>query len=83
MGDVEVKDRLAVAVNRFLDPMRERRARFEASSGLVEDLIVTGTQQARRQVQQTVADMRRAMGLTAVFSQLRDKARRTSGADGI
>ena len=31
----------------------------------------------------TVADMRRAMGLTAVFSQLRDKARRTSGADGI
>jgi len=83
VGDVEVKDRLAVAVNRFLDPMRERRARFEASSGLVEDLIVTGTQQARRQVQQTVADMRRAMGLAAVFSQLRDKARRTSGADGI
>jgi tryptophanyl-tRNA synthetase len=82
VGDVEVKDRLAVAVNRFLDPMRERRARFEAS-GLVEDLIVTGTQRARRQVQQTVAGMRQAMGLTAVFAQLRAEARRTSGADGI
>jgi tryptophanyl-tRNA synthetase len=59
-----------------------RRARFEAS-GLVEDLIVTGTQRARRQVQQTVAGMRQAMGLTAVFAQLRAEARRTSGADGI
>jgi tryptophanyl-tRNA synthetase len=73
----------AAAVNRLLDPMRERRARFEASGGLVEDLIVTGTRRARREVQRTVTDMRRAMGLTAVFSQLREDARQISGADGI
>jgi tryptophanyl-tRNA synthetase len=83
VGDVEVKERLAAAVNRFLDPMRERRARFEASSGLVEELIVTGTRRARREVRQTVAAMRQAMGLTAAFSQLRGQARRTGGADGI
>jgi tryptophanyl-tRNA synthetase len=83
VGDVEVKERLAGAINRFLDPMRERRARFEARSGLVEELIVTGTQRTRREVQQTVADMRRAMGLTAVFSRLRTEARNTGGADGI
>jgi tryptophanyl-tRNA synthetase len=82
VGDVEVKDRLAAAVNRLLDPMRERRARFGASDGLVEDLIVTGTRRARREVQRTVADMRRAMGLTAVFSQLREDARRADGAHG-
>ncbi len=89
VGDAEVKERLAAAINRFLDPMRERRARFEASSGLAEELIVTGTEQARRQVQQTVAGMRRAMGFTAVFSQLRGSrpsapgAPATGGADGI
>jgi tryptophanyl-tRNA synthetase len=83
VGDAEVKDRLAAAINRFLDPMRERRARFEASGGLVEGLIVTGTRRTRRQVRQTVADMRRAMGLTAAFGQLHDAAGRTGGADGI
>jgi tryptophanyl-tRNA synthetase len=40
-------------------------------------------QSAIPEVAETVAGMRRAMGLTAVFSQLRDEARRTSGADGI
>src|SRR5207248_9292159 len=34
VGDVEVKEKLAAAVNAFLDPMRERRARFDADSGL-------------------------------------------------
>jgi tryptophanyl-tRNA synthetase len=83
VGDVEVKDRLAAAINRFLEPMRERRERFEASPGLVERLIVTGTRRTRRQVRRTLADMRRAMGLSDVFGQLRDEARRASGADGI
>src|SRR5258705_278978 len=44
VGDVEVKEKLAVALNRFLDPMRIRRARFEADSGLVDQLIVEGTE---------------------------------------
>jgi hypothetical protein len=39
-----------------------------------------GEQRARREVQRTVTDMRRAMGLTAVFSQLREGARRADGA---
>ena len=28
VGDVEVKQKLVAALNRFLDPIRERRARF-------------------------------------------------------
>jgi tryptophanyl-tRNA synthetase len=78
VGDVEVKDKLAVAMNAFLDPMRERRARFEADSGLVDRLIVEGTEKTRAEVKQTVFDMRKAMGLTAVYNQIRRKAERST-----
>jgi len=68
VGDVEVKDRLAAAINRFLDPMRERRARFAAERGLVDDLIVTGTQRTRREARHTLAAIREAMGLSEAFA---------------
>lgn len=65
VGDVEVKERLAAALNRFLDPMRERRARYAADNGLADRLIAEGTGRVRREVQQTVLAMRRAMGFAA------------------
>jgi tryptophanyl-tRNA synthetase len=43
VGDVEVKEKLAVALNNFLDPIRERRARYESQSGFVEQVIYEGT----------------------------------------
>jgi tryptophanyl-tRNA synthetase len=76
VGDVEVKNKLAAAINRFLDPMRERRARFESESGLVDEIIVEGTERTRREVQQVVFEVRKAMGLTAAYAQLRRKAER-------
>src|SRR6266536_3229936 len=76
-ADVEVKERLAAAVNRLLDPMRERRARFEDDKGLVDQLIVEGTERTRREVQQTVLEARKAMGLTATFNQIRRRAERS------
>jgi len=78
VGDVEVKEKLALAINAFLDPMRERRARFEADSGLVDRLIVEGTEKTRAEVRQTVLDMRKAMGLTGVWNQIRRKAERSA-----
>jgi tryptophanyl-tRNA synthetase len=77
VGDVEVKEKLARALNLFLDPMRERRAHFEADPGLVDELIVEGTERTRREVQQTVIEARRAMGLTGVYTRLRRKAERS------
>jgi tryptophanyl-tRNA synthetase len=68
VGDVEVKTRLAEAINRFLDPIRQRRALFAADSGLVGELIMTGTVRMRAEAQQTLASMRDAMGLTAAFA---------------
>jgi tryptophanyl-tRNA synthetase len=76
VGDVEVKERLAVALNRFLDPIRERRARFEADPGLVDELIVEGTERTRREVRQTLVEARRAMGLTSAYTQVRRRAER-------
>lgn len=74
VGDVEVKDRLAVALNRYLEPMRERRATYEKQAGLVDEIIVDGTERTRRQVQAVVAEVRKAMGLTGTYNQLRRKA---------
>ena len=62
----------------MLDPMRERRARFEADSGLVDRLIVEGTERTRAEVKQTVFEMRKAMGLTAIYNQIRRKAERST-----
>lgn len=76
VGDVEVKEKLAVALNRFLDPIRERRARFEADSGLVDQLIVEGTERTRVEVRRTLLEVRRAMGLTSAYSQVRRRAER-------
>lgn len=71
VGDVEVKEKLASALNAFLDPMRERRARYEAEPGRVDELIVEGTERTRERVRQTVFDVRKAMGLTGVYTRLR------------
>ena len=78
VGDVEVKEKLAVAINQFLDPMRERRAKYEEQSGLVDQLIVEGTERTRKEVQATVFAVRKAMGLAAAFNQIRRKAERAS-----
>ncbi len=74
VGDVEVKTKLATAINAFLEPMRERRAVYEAQSGLVDEIIVDGTERTRLEVQAVVAEVKRAMGLTGTYNQLRRKA---------
>ncbi|MEO3778210.1 tryptophan--tRNA ligase [Micromonospora sp. B11E3] len=83
VGDVEVKEKLAVALNRFLDPIRERRARIEADRGMVDQLIVDGTERTRAEVRRTLVEVRRAMGLTGAYQQVRrraERARRSAAA---
>ena len=64
VGDVEVKTKLAAAINRFLDPIRDRREKFGAKKGLVEEIIQTGSARAREECHQTLEAAREAMGLT-------------------
>ena len=73
VGDVEVKECLNTALNRFLDPMRERRNTYE-EPGLVEELIEKGTQQVREETRKTLYEMRKAMGFTGVWNRIHRKA---------
>jgi tryptophanyl-tRNA synthetase len=75
VGDVEVKEKLATALNAFLDPIRERRAHYEAQSGLVEQVIYEGTLRASQEGEATVREMKRAMGLAGVWNRISRKGR--------
>lgn len=62
VGDVEVKEKLAGALNDFLDPIRQRRVEFEKRTDLVEKIIAEGSQKARTEAQQTLRLAKEAMG---------------------
>jgi tryptophanyl-tRNA synthetase len=63
IGDVEVKHKLAAAINALLDPIRERRARYEANMPMVRDVLAEGTDRARRAARTTMALVREALDL--------------------
>jgi tryptophanyl-tRNA synthetase len=63
VGDVEVKRKLARAINEFLEPMRERRAQYESRPGLVDDILIEGIRCVRGTAQETMEMVYEAMGL--------------------
>jgi len=64
VGDVEVKRKLARALNAFLDPIRERRAALERDPTLVEDVLRAGNRAMRAIAAETMERVRAAMGIT-------------------
>lgn len=64
VGDVEVKVKLAKALNQMLDPIRERRAYFEAHPTQVKDALIAGTDRARKIAEETMREVREAMRIT-------------------
>jgi tryptophanyl-tRNA synthetase len=64
VGDVEVKRKLATALNNFLEPMRERRARFEQQGDIVRDILGAGNERMRGEARTTMELVREAMGIT-------------------
>lgn len=75
VGDVEVKDKLIIALNEFLEPIRERRKIYEADKGLVEEIIYDGTEKMNVISQETVKEMRSAMGLVGAWNKISRIAR--------
>ena len=63
VGDVEVKQKLARALNAFLDPLRDRRARYAAEPRQVEEILREGTRRMQQEAQETMSLVRQAMGL--------------------
>ena len=62
VGDVEVKRKLARAINAFLDPIRERRASYEARPGMVEEVLMEGTRRMQEEGRLTMEKVYDAMG---------------------
>jgi tryptophanyl-tRNA synthetase len=63
VGDVEVKKRLAEALNRFLGPIRERRKAIEQEPGRIDELLRTGSQRAQEEARETLLLAKKAMRL--------------------
>jgi tryptophanyl-tRNA synthetase len=63
VGDVEVKDKLARAMNAALEPIRERRAAVMATPGRVREILFEGSARARKLAIETMARVREAVKL--------------------
>jgi len=63
VGDVEVKTKLAAAINAMLAPLRQRRQEALAKKGHVRDVLMAGSERARGQARETMARVREAMKL--------------------
>ncbi|MGH2600779.1 MAG: tryptophan--tRNA ligase [Dehalococcoidia bacterium] len=63
VGDVEVKRKLAAALNTFLDPIRERRAYYEARPNLVREALAKGAEEGRRSARITMDMVHAGLGL--------------------
>jgi len=74
VGDAEVKTKLSAAINRFLAPMRERSARYAGEKGLVDKILVEGTERMREVAKATMKEVRSAMGIGSCWNRLRKRA---------
>lgn len=63
VGDVEVKMKLAAAINERLAPIRERREAALARPGYLRDILVAGSERARGVARETMARVRDAVKL--------------------
>lgn len=62
VGDVEVKKKLAGALNQFLEPIQDR-AKLYRKPALLEAIVEDGTKKARTEAQKTLDLTKSAMGL--------------------
>ncbi|MEE8421317.1 MAG: tryptophan--tRNA ligase, partial [Dehalococcoidia bacterium] len=63
VGDVEVKQKLASALNELLDPIRERRVYYEARPDEVKQILAAGSAHAKQVAEATMAEVREALKL--------------------
>jgi tryptophanyl-tRNA synthetase len=61
VGDVSLKNKLAEALNDFLEPIRVRRSRYESRPDDVVDALRAGTRRANEVAEETLALVKKAM----------------------
>jgi tryptophanyl-tRNA synthetase len=70
IGDIQVKRRLAVVLNNYLAPLRQRRAEIIHHPDELRDILRQGTQAALPIVQATIEEVQQKMGLFNSFVSL-------------
>ena len=65
VGDVEVKTALALAINNFLEPIRERRAYYENNMDQVMEALLSGNQKASAIAEETMDKVREVMRISS------------------
>ena len=63
VGDVEVKTKLAIALNSLLAPIRERRQEALARPGYLREMLIEGSRKAQREAAATMERVRDAVKL--------------------
>ena len=63
VGDVEVKKKLARAINLLLEPIREKRAQYEKRTDEVRDILRDGTLKAKRIAEENMEEIKERVGL--------------------
>jgi len=64
VGDVEVKTKLASALNAYLEPIRERRSAVRAKPDRLKEILFEGSKRARVTAVQTMERVRDAMKIS-------------------
>jgi tryptophanyl-tRNA synthetase len=63
VSNKELKDRLTAVLNELLEPMRERRAKYESNMSLVREALEHGTKRGRAIARETMEMVRDALDL--------------------
>ena len=69
IGCIECKGWAADALVQLLNPMQERRKKFEDNPRLAWDILEAGTQRARKAAGETMDDVRAAMGMSLEYAK--------------
>ena len=64
VGDVEVKEKLAKAINAFLEPIREKRAYYLAHPTIPRDVLANGIRRMQTEAKETMKLVRDVTGLS-------------------
>lgn len=68
LGDMVIKRRLEDVLQALIAPIRERRAQLAREKGYVLDVLRRGTEHARAHTQQTLEEVRAALGMFSFAS---------------
>ncbi|MFZ3068815.1 MAG: tryptophan--tRNA ligase [Microgenomates group bacterium] len=67
VGDVEVKQKLVIAINNFLEPMRIRRAELEKNPERIDAILREGVKKGREVSDEVLSQVKKAMKINYNF----------------